>query len=130
MSYLFVMLGGGLGALGRYAVSRTIDKMFSAKLGGFPIGTLVVNAAGALLIGFLFGLFETYTASAKARLFAITGFLGGWTTFSTYSLDTARLFSSGNLKQALLNIVLNNAVCIILVLAGINISKILNRVVQ
>ncbi|MDR0784898.1 MAG: fluoride efflux transporter CrcB [Treponema sp.] len=127
MSYLLVVIGGGLGALGRYAVSRTLDKTFSAELDGFPIGTLVVNAVGALLIGFFFGLFEAYAAGAKTRLFVITGFLGGWTTFSTYSLDTARLFSSGNLKQALLNVVLNNAVCILLVLAGINISKIFNR---
>jgi CrcB protein len=121
------MAGGGLGALGRYVVSRTIDQKFAANLNGFPIGVLVVNAAGALLIGFLFGLFEAYAVSAKMRLLVITGFLGGWTTFSTYSLDTARLFSSGSLKQALLNIVLNNALCIILVFAGMNISKTFNR---
>jgi CrcB protein len=128
MNYFLVILGGGLGALGRYGVSHVVDKAFSAKLNGFPIGVLVVNATGALLIGLLFGLFDAvYAANTKTRLFLITGFLGGWTTFSTYSLDTTRLLSNGSLKQALLNIALNNAICIILVLAGLNISKIFNR---
>jgi CrcB protein len=80
---------------------------------------------GALLIGFLASLFNLFSINIKWRLFLITGFLGGYTTFSTYSLETVQYFLSGNIKHAVINILLNNVLCILFVLLGIWLNKII-----
>jgi CrcB protein len=119
MKLLFVFIGGGLGALSRYISSQFINSIFKID---FPAGTLFVNTAGALLIGFLYKIFETYIIPIELRLFIITGFLGGYTTFSTYSLETVQYIMNGNYKQALLNVIMNNILCIMFVITGIIIG--------
>lgn len=82
MSWLYVALGGALGSLARHGVGLAL-----ADAVGFPWGTLAVNWLGSALIGVAFGL----GLSGEARLLLVTGFLGGFTTFSAFSLETATL---------------------------------------
>jgi len=120
MNIIFVFIGGGLGALSRYICVQHISNKFILN---FPFGTLFVNSIGSLIIGFLYKTFETYIIPIELRLLIITGFLGGYTTFSTYSLETVQCFITGNYKQAILNILLNNILCILFVVFGLLISK-------
>jgi len=101
MEYLFIIIGGGIGALLRYLSNNLINSSFKIN---FPLGTLFVNCIGALLIGFFINIFDEYNINMKYKLFTITGFLGGYITFSAYSLETVQYLSNGNIKQALLNI--------------------------
>jgi CrcB protein len=124
MNYLYIVIGGGIGALLRYFSSQFINSSINIK---FPFGTLFVNCFGALLIGFLVNIFEAFSIHVKWRLFLITGFLGGYTTFSAHSLETVQHFMDGNIKYALINILLNNVLCILFVLLGIWMSKIITK---
>ncbi len=102
---LFVALGGGLGALTRYFASL----WFAARFGiGFPYGTLFVNIAGCLIIGFVMTMVtEKMTFSEHWRLLTVIGFAGGLTTFSTYSYETWMLMQEAKVLPALTNAVLN-----------------------
>lgn len=88
MAYLIVFLGAGIGGAFRHGVN-----VGAARLGyGFPVGTLVVNVAGSFLMGLLAGYFAFRPGIGQhMRLFLTTGILGGFTTFSAFSLDTALL---------------------------------------
>ena len=100
MNYLLVFLGGGLGASIRHAVN-----MASAKgLGtAFPYGTFIINITGSTVMGLIAGyLAFKGQASQPWRLFLMTGILGGYTTFSAFSLDTALLYERGELALAAL----------------------------
>ena len=99
-SYLLVFVGGGLGASLRHAVN-----MVSARgLGtSFPWGTFIINISGSLVMGLIAGyLAFKGEASQPWRLFLMTGILGGYTTFSAFSLDTALLYERGEIAAALL----------------------------
>jgi CrcB protein len=120
MAYILVILGGGTGALLRYVSTQSVHAVFKTQSSW---GTLFVNCVGALIIGFLINFFDMNLLSAKWRLLLITGFLGGYTTFSAYSLETVQYFMSGNVKYALINIFANNILCILLVLLGLWINN-------
>lgn len=90
MNALAVFLGGGLGALLRWGVGKWTLHWFGT---GFPIGTLAVNIAGSLAIGLAVGALEG--VGPTARLFFVTGLLGGFTTFSAFSLDALTLWQRG-----------------------------------
>ena len=122
MTYVLVMIGGGAGALLRYVSMQCADAFIKTP---FALGTLLVNCVGALLAGFLINFFNAFDIDAKWRWLVMTGFLGGYTTFSAYSLETARYFMDGNLKYALANIALNNVLCLLLVLAGMWLNKVI-----
>ncbi len=90
---LLVGFGGFAGSVSRYLASSSVQKLF---LLSFPFGTLFVNVVGSLIIGFLFGLGERGNIlSPEARLFFATGFCGGFTTFSTFSLESLSLLRDG-----------------------------------
>jgi len=119
MVYLLVILGGGIGALLRYLSTQFVNSIFKTQ---FSFGTLFVNCVGALLIGFLINFFDVYSLNVKWKLLIITGFLGGYTTFSAYSLETVQYFINGNIKFAVINILTNNVLCILFVLLGLWIN--------
>ena len=89
----------------------------------FPWGILSVNVIGSLLIGFCWSLAEAFHFSAQTRAFLFTGLFGGFTTFSSFALDTSSLFRNGEAKLALLNIVLSNALGLIAVFVGLYVGK-------
>lgn len=97
-----VAFGGALGAVGRYAVGLAVAALApEAFLGGFPVATLIANVFGCFVIGVLSALFEgPFAGRDHVRLFAVTGVLGGFTTFSTFSLETVQLLESGAWRMA------------------------------
>ncbi len=101
---LLVGAGGFLGAVMRYLAGGAVQA--AARYGHFPWGTLAVNVAGCLLIGFVAGLAELRSVfTPEQRLFLITGFLGGFTTFSAYGYETYFLVRSGEGALAAVNVV-------------------------
>jgi CrcB protein len=120
MVYLLVVLGGGTGALLRYLSTQFVNSIFKTQ---FSFGTIFVNCIGALLIGFLINFFDFNILNTKWKLLLITGFLGGYTTFSAYSLETVQYFMNGNIKYAVINILMNNVLCILFVLLGLWINN-------
>ena len=115
LKFLFIALGGALGSVLRYIVSG-LDYKFS--FGIFPVSTLVVNLSGSLIIGFLWGLFERFVISPGTRMFVFVGILGGFTTFSTFTLENFNLIRDGELKIALINVLLSNILGIGFVFLG------------
>ncbi len=111
---LFVMLGGGTGALCRYSLTLMATKFIGSR---FPWGTLMANLIGCFAIGVAFALAErTNILSPSARFFFMTGFLGALTTFSTYALETVNALRTGTNLIALINFFANNIGGAILVL--------------
>jgi CrcB protein len=100
--YLFVGTGGFVGAVLRYWLSSTVQQLSNSAL--FPVGTLVVNVLGCLVIGFLSELAEEHGLfTAEARAFVFIGILGGFTTFSTFGNETMNLLRNGQNTLALGN---------------------------
>lgn len=114
-------LGGALGAVLRYAAGG-LDYRFSSGI--FPISTLFVNVTGSLLIGLLWGIFEQIAVSPNIRLFIFIGILGGYTTFSTFSLETFNLVRDGEYWIAIVNMILSVLLSVSAVFGGYFISKI------
>jgi CrcB protein len=115
MGWILVIIGGGAGALIRYLLSLWIQNSHSRQ---FPLGTLVVNLAGCLLIGILYRVFEKTSLLPEIRLMVFTGLLGGFTTFSSFGLETFQLLRSSEYFQAFLYAGLSNGAGILLVFAG------------
>ena len=98
MSYLLVFVGGGLGATLRHLINLTCARCMGT---GFPWGTFIINITGSTAMGLIAGyLAFKGEASQPWRLFLMTGVLGGYTTFSAYSLDAALLYERGELALA------------------------------
>ncbi|HYM21774.1 MAG TPA: fluoride efflux transporter CrcB [Vicinamibacterales bacterium] len=102
IGYLMIAIGGAIGAIARYEVTNLIQHKEHA---GFPYGTFVVNMTGCLVIGFTIGLFdERVVTNPNWRLLMVTGFVGAYTTFSTFEAETFNAVSSGDLAMALANV--------------------------
>jgi CrcB protein len=117
---LIIAVGGGIGTLARYLVSG-LDYKYSS--GVFPLSTLIVNLSGSFIIGLLWGFSERFSVSPHMRMFLFIGVLGGYTTFSTLSLETFNLLRNNEYRIAFLNIFITNIIGIMLVLGGFIISK-------
>lgn len=93
-SILAVGIGGGIGAIARYVIGAAFLQRFGP---GFPWGTFFINVTGSFLIGVVaqFALTRSFGVTPAVRLFAVSGILGGYTTFSTFSLDALTLFGEG-----------------------------------
>jgi fluoride exporter len=125
--YLTVALGGALGTIARFAISGLVAASFGET---FPWGTLIVNVTGCFVIGF----FATLTApdgrlfvSGTTRQFVMTGICGGYTTFSSFSLQTLGLVRDGEFLQAGSNIAVSVVLCLFCVWLGSICAAMLNQ---
>jgi CrcB protein len=123
MHVVLVMAGGSLGALCRYGAGIMAGRLFSSR---FPWATMAVNLLGCFLIGICFALAErTELLSPSARLFFMTGFLGALTTFSSYALETVAAFSGESLLVPTVNVMANNGLGLMLVVAGMGLVRLI-----
>lgn len=116
-----VALGGACGAMMRFWIAAAVQR---AVGGAFPWGTLFVNVLGSFLLGFLFvWLIERSTMGELARLAITVGFLGAFTTFSTFSVETVRLMQEGAMAWALGNICLQVLLCVGVAWLGMQLAR-------
>lgn len=119
LKFLFLFIGGGTGALSRYILTLFVNRTLISEL---PFGTIIVNLLGSFLIGVLFGLTELKPIPPELKAFVFLGFLGGFTTFSTFMLESLNLLRGKELGLAFINIILSNIAGLVLVFGGYFIS--------
>lgn len=121
MFYIALILAGGCGALLRYLITRMTINLECAAL---PFGTLIANMLGCFLIGYLsLTLVHRWPASQETQTIVITGFLGGFTTFSAFSLETISLFQQSDGIKALLYVFLQLFLCLSMCLLGLMLAR-------
>ena len=113
---LLVFIGGGLGAMSRFILTTAL----AGKLGNFPLGTLAANFFGSLLMGLVVGILAGRFESV--RLFVAVGFLGGFTTFSSFSAETLALIQSGQIFSAAANVIVSVGASLIACAVGLKIG--------
>lgn len=119
-----IMLGGSLGAVARFVLSTAINEKIA---GNFPYGTLTVNVLGSFIMGFLaMWLVDTFGLNPLARLAIFVGFLGAFTTFSTFSMETLNLIDEGLISRALLNMLLNVFLSVFAVWLGVLLGRMIS----
>lgn len=115
--YLVVFLGAGLGGTLRHGINVAAARLLGY---GFPYGTLTVNVAGSLVLGLLAGWFaHRFDPGQSWRLFLVTGILGGFTTFSTFSLDTALLYERSGIGVAVLYVAVSVVISLLALFLGL-----------
>ena len=128
LTYLWIAFGGALGSMSRYGVSR----LFSFLMGEtFPWGTLVCNVTGSFIIGILAGLTGPdgrVVVAPDLRQFLLVGFCGGYTTFSSFSLQTLALIRDGDMLEAGGNVILSVVLCLAFVWLGVIAATLINQV--
>lgn len=120
-NYLLVAFGAALGGVARYWMSGVVQKVFPAT---FPSGTLAVNIIGSFLVGFFIFFFDARKLiSPEIKIILTIGFCGGFTTFSTFSLETINLLRDSQYLSAILNMGLNLVLTLVAVIFAYYISK-------
>ena len=125
---LLIAAGGAAGALCRYGLVNWINSFTHSKTqwGAFPLGTLSVNVIGSFLIGIMYVLIaERMALHPDWRNIAIVGFLGAFTTFSTFSLETITLLENGQLTHAFIYIVSSLVVCVVAAWLAITLTRLI-----
>ena len=117
---VLIAMGGLLGTLCRYGLSLWVDQRIHSP---FPYGTMAVNLAGCFVAGILFPVLENAAVPPELRLAVFVGFLGGFTTFSAYGMQTVALANDGMLTLAILNVVASNAAGLLMVWIGSSLSR-------
>jgi CrcB protein len=119
--YLLVALGGAIGSVARFVVGRAVDR---AWVGAFPAGTLLVNVLGSLLMGALaVWIVARFENDPAVRAFVLTGMLGGFTTFSAFSIDAIGLIERGETVAAVAYIVASVTLSLAACLAGAALAR-------
>jgi len=118
---LLVGLAGLVGTLGRYWLSGTVSRRYGDA---FPFGTLLVNLLGCFLVGLLFYFFQERSVNETLRAVILIGLLGGFTTFSSFGLQTFTMLQDGEFGLAALNIAASNLIGLCLVWAGYTLAKV------
>jgi CrcB protein len=119
---LLVALGGALGSIARYLMASRIQ---TATGWQFPLGTVLVNILGCFLIGILYVLLVARPdPKHELRALLITGVMGGFTTFSSFSLETVTMAMNGNYTGASVNVVISVAACLVGTVLGIALARI------
>jgi CrcB protein len=116
---LWIAIGGAVGTLARYETGTALAR-FSAR---FPFGTLAVNLIGCFIMGYLQGLFLDRVIKPELRLALLVGFLGGYTTFSSFGWETTAFLHDGQYARAAMNFLANNVIGIGLVLVGYALAR-------
>jgi fluoride exporter len=122
LKYVAIGMGGFLGAIARYLIGVYIGGRFGLR---FPLGTFIINVSGSFLIGFIITLLARTTASAYWRYLIPIGFIGAYTTFSTFEYETLRAMQDGQITTGLLNVGLSVVLGFIAVWAGASIGRVL-----
>ena len=118
MIWVCIALGGALGSISRYAIGLAL-----ACLETFPFGTLTANAIGSLIIGVAAGFWAMDQRKTPTSLFIITGFCGGFTTFSTFSLETIELIQKNDWPRAVTNITASVAISLVFTWLGFLLAQ-------
>ncbi|WP_193338151.1 fluoride efflux transporter CrcB [Devosia beringensis] len=120
--FLLVGAGGAIGAMSRYGMGSLVGRLWPMS---FPLATLLVNIIGSMLMGVLIGLLARFMPpqQAELRLFVAVGVLGGFTTFSSFSLDTIVLIERGALLQAGLYVLMSVVLCLIGLYLGLLMTR-------
>ncbi len=131
--YLWIALGGALGSLARFALGGWLQRGLESRLPvllGFPVGTILVNVTGSFVIGLLASLKAAGGESLlppPLRLFLLVGVCGGYTTFSSFSLETLQLADKGEWTRAGVNVLGSVAVCLLAVWLGHALALAFNK---
>lgn len=121
---IYMIVGGSAGMLSRYFLSNFINTHFETKL---KLGTIVINLVGSLIIGAVWALFENNEFDPKIKNMITTGFLGCFTTYSTFSLETLNYINAREYSLAFFNIIISNALGILFVFVGyLTVKKLLH----
>jgi len=124
MRYLYLGIAGAIGTIARYALGGLVYRFVEPS---FPWATLLINALGCFAIGLFYQAFEVAPVSPDVRTAILIGFIGGFTTYSTFSLETVNLLRDGELAYAGLNVLAHVAIGIAAVFGGIGAAKALVR---
>jgi fluoride exporter len=122
LKYVVVGIGGFLGAVTRYALGAYIGSRYGVR---FPLGTFIINVSGSFLIGLILTLLARTTASAYWRYLVPIGFIGAYTTFSTFEYETLRAIQDGQVMTGLLNVGLSLVLGFMAVWAGAAIGRVM-----
>ena len=121
LKYAAIGIGGFAGAIARYLLGNYIGSRFGVR---FPYGTFVINMSGSFLIGLVLTLLDRTTASPYWRYLIPIGFIGAYTTFSTFEYETLRAVQDGQVATGAWNVVLSNVVGFALVWAGVAVGRV------
>lgn len=125
MTWVLVLFAGGLGALCRWGLGAIVQSTVGVRL-GFPVGTFVVNVVGCLLFGLTVAVLEARSEwSPQARVVLLTGFMGAFTTFSSFAFDAASLLERGRFVAAMVNVVGQNSLGLAALLVGVRVGRLL-----